>query len=80
MHCVPGGFSFTAGAKIRSLTLALYDLKGVQMFGASVKGGDKLFIPQKESAFGPGPYVAKVTARYSNNPAPEILTEKIFWR
>ena len=80
MHSAHGGFSFTAGAGVSSVTLELYNLKGDKVYDASVKGGDKMFIPQKAGAFGPGSYVAKVTALYAERSAPEMMTEKIYWK
>jgi hypothetical protein len=78
MHCVTGGFSFTVGKGVSSLTLALYDLKGARVFAASVKGSDKMFVPWNTPSS--GSYVAKITAAFSDQSTPETMTEKIFWK
>lgn len=84
MQCVRGGFSFSQNAGINrgaitSLSLALYNVKGVKVFSASVKDGS-MFIPCSAELSGTGSYVAKVTATYSDKSAPETMTKKIFWK
>ena len=53
VRCSPGGFSISAGKNVRTLSLTLYDLKGARVFDASVKGVDRMFVPQKAGSFGP---------------------------